>query len=359
MMNLKPNQLCGSIPPLVTPFRDGDVDYATYVRLVERQVAGGSHGIVVNGTTNEQSTLTVAERKKLVEVAVKTAAGRVPVVAAAGSRSHADTVTLTKGAEKAGANALLILTPHFIRPPQRAMAEYVMDIAKRTALPVICHIPGGAAANITIDTVAQIAEKAPNLVGINHAVNDLPFVTELLMRMGPEFRVYVGLGNLSLPMLAVGARGLMSVVGNLAPDKIAALYERCAAGDLAGAKALHYELFELNQAVFFETNSIPIKYMMKRLGILQHEEHPLPMVRATPELARRLDGVLERAGLLETSIVAGSTARERAGRAHPTTLHAIFAPSLETRIAAHKSKNSILVHDEPTELSRAVAASCQ
>ena len=299
MIKLKPDFLCGSYPPLVTPFRNGEVDYATYARLVERQIAGGSHGILVNGTTSEPSTLTTEERNKLVEVAVKTAAGRVPVVAATGSQSHADSVTLTKGAEKAGADALLILTPYFIRPPQRGMAEYFIDLARRTALPMmIYHIPGRAAVNITVDTVAQIADKAPNLVGIKHAVNDLTFVTELLARMGHEFRVHVGLEDLSLPMLAVGARGLMNAVGNLAPDKIAALYEKCAAGDLAGAKALHYELFELNQSVFFDTNPIPIKYMMKRLGILPNEDHRLPMVPATQELAKRLDGVLERAGLL-------------------------------------------------------------
>jgi 4-hydroxy-tetrahydrodipicolinate synthase len=298
MMKLKPNHLCGSIPPLVTPFKNGEVDYATYARLVERQIAGGSHGILVNGTTSEPSTLTIEERNKLVDVAVKTAAGRVPVVAATGSQSHADTVTLTKAAEKAGVDALLILTPYFIRPPQRGMAEYFIDLARRTDLPVmIYHIPGRAAVNIMVDTVAQIADKAPNLVGIKHAVNDLTFVTELLVRLGPEFRVHVGLEDLSLPMLAVGARGLMNAVGNLAPGKIAALYEKCAAGDLAGAKALHYELFELNQSVFFDTNPIPIKYMMKRLGILPNEEHRLPMVPATPELAKRLDAVLERAGL--------------------------------------------------------------
>lgn len=298
-MTLKPGQLCGSIPPLVTPFKNGEVDYATYARLVERQIAGGSHGILVNGTTSEPSTLTIEERNKLVEVAVKTAAGRVPVVAASGSQSHADSVALSAAAEKAGADALLILTPYFIRPPQRGMTEYFIDLARRTALPVmIYHIPGRAAVNITVDTVAAIADKAPNLVGIKHAVNDLTFVTELLARMGPEFRVHVGLEDLSLPMLAVGASGLMNAVGNLAPGKIAALYEKCAAGDLPGARALHYELFELNQSVFFDTNPIPIKYMMKRLGILPNEEHRLPMVPATPELAKRLDGVLERAGLL-------------------------------------------------------------
>ncbi|MBV8534746.1 MAG: 4-hydroxy-tetrahydrodipicolinate synthase [Alphaproteobacteria bacterium] len=299
MMKLKPDFLRGSYPPLVTPFKNGEVDYSTYERLIERQIAGGSHGILVNGTTSEPSTLTVEERNKLVAVAVKTAARRVPVVAATGSQSHADSVALSKAAEKAGADALLILTPYFIRPPQRGMAEYFIDLAKRTSLPVmIYHIPGRAAVNITVDTVAQIADAAPNLVGIKHAFNDLTFVTELLVRMGPEFRVHVGLEDLSLPMLAVGASGLMNAVGNLAPDKIAALYEKTAAGDLAGAKALHYELFELNQSVFFDTNPIPIKYMMKRLGILPNEEHRLPMVPATAELAKRLDAVLERAGLL-------------------------------------------------------------
>jgi 4-hydroxy-tetrahydrodipicolinate synthase len=298
-MKLKPGQLCGSIPPLVTPFKNGEVDYATYEKLVERQIAGGSHGILVNGTTSEPSTLTIEERNKLVEVAVKTAAGRVPVVAATGSQSHADSVTLSKAAEKAGADALLILTPYFIRPPQRGMAEYFIDLAKRTALPVmIYHIPGRAAVNILVETVAQIRDKAPNLVGIKHAVNDLGFVTELLVRMGHDFRVHVGLEDLSLPMLAVGASGLMNAVGNLAPDKIAELYNKVAAGDLARAKALHYELFELNQAVFYDTNPIPMKYMMKRLGILPNEDHRLPMVPATPDLAKRLDGVLERAGML-------------------------------------------------------------
>jgi 4-hydroxy-tetrahydrodipicolinate synthase len=305
MITLKKGFLCGSYPPIVTPFRDGAVDYETYARLIERQIAEGSHGIVVNGTTGEPSTLSVDERLKLVEVATKTAKGRIPVVAATGSQSHADSIVLTEAAKGAGADAVLIVTPYFIRPPQRGLIEYYLDLGKRTDLPVmIYHIPGRAAVNVTVDTVAAIADKLPRLVGLKHAFNDLAFVTELLVRLGFEFRVHVGLEDLSFPMLAVGAHGLMNAVGNIAPRKVAELYELTAAGKMAEARALHYALYELNAAVFFDTNPIPMKYMMKRLGILPTEEHRLPMVPSTPELQKRLDGVLVRAGLLPEGRIA-------------------------------------------------------
>jgi 4-hydroxy-tetrahydrodipicolinate synthase len=299
MIALKPDFLKGSYPPIVTPFRDGEVDYETYAKLVERQVTEGSHGITVNGTTAEPSTLTVAERLRLLEVASRTVKGRIPIVAATGSQSHADSIVLTEAAKAGGADAVLIVTPYFIRPPQRGLIEYYLDLGKRTDLPVmIYHIPGRAAVNVTVDTVAAIADKLPRLVGLKHAFNDLGFVTQLLARLGFEFRIHVGLEDLSFPMLAVGASGLMNAVGNLMPRKVAQLYELTAAGKMAEARALHYELYELNDAVFFDTNPIPMKYMMKRLGILPNEEHRLPMVPSTPELQKRLDGVLARAGLL-------------------------------------------------------------
>jgi len=300
MMTLKPDQLRGSIPPLVTPFKDGAVDYQTFERLVERQIAEGSHGVLITGTTAEPSTLTTAERIRLFEVAVKVAKGRVPVVAAPGGQSHADTVEMVAGAEKAGVDALLVVTPYFLRPPQRGLIEYYVDIGKRTGLPLmIYHIPGRAAVNVTVDTVAAIAERAPNLVGIKHAVVDLDFATQLLKRMGMEFRIFVGLEELSFPMMAVGACGLMNAVGNLLPRRVAELCERVWANDLAGARAIHFELDELNRAVFFDTNPIPMKYMMRRLGILPNNEHRLPMLPATAELEKRLDGVLARAGLIK------------------------------------------------------------
>jgi 4-hydroxy-tetrahydrodipicolinate synthase len=291
--------LRGSIPPLITPFRDGDVDYDAYARLVGFQVEHGSHGILVNGTTAEPSTLTVEERNRLVDIAVQVTAGRVPVVAATGSQSLRETQYLTEHAAKAGADALLIVTPYYIRPPQRGLIAYYLELAKISSLPwMVYHIPGRTAVNVTVDTLRELKAKSPHFVGMKHAVNDLGFVAEALHALGADFRIFVGLEELSFPMMAVGACGLMNAVGNLQPR---ILSELCAAvwkSDLARAQALHGQLLEINQAVFFDTNPIPIKYMMKRLGILPTNEHRLPMMSATAELERRLDGVLQRAGLL-------------------------------------------------------------
>ncbi|MFN3231103.1 MAG: 4-hydroxy-tetrahydrodipicolinate synthase [Alphaproteobacteria bacterium] len=301
MIDLAPDFLKGSYTPVITPFRDGAVDYEAHARLVEYQIAQGSHGILVNGTTAEPSTLSVEERNRLVDNAIDVTADRVPVVAATGSQSHAETVALTEHAAKAGADALLIVTPYYIRPPQRGLVAYYEDLAARSDLPLmIYHIPGRTAVSLTIETMQEIAGKVPHFVGIKHAVNDLGFVTESIAALGPEFRIFVGLEELSLPMLAVGACGMMNAVGNLAPAKVAQLYERIAAGDLDGARALHYDLFELNKSVFFDTNPIPIKYMAKRLGLLDGNEHRLPMMPATPALEARLDGVLDRAGMLNS-----------------------------------------------------------
>jgi 4-hydroxy-tetrahydrodipicolinate synthase len=300
MIRLDDRALKGSFPPLVTPFReDGSVDYDTYAKLVEFQIKGGTHGIVVTGTTGEPSALTPEERTELLKVALATAKKRIQVVAATGTQNHADTVKMSEAAEKAGADALLIVTPYFIRPPQRGLEAYYLDLCKRTDLPVmIYHIPGRAAVSVTADTVARIAEGAPNLVGIKHAVNDLALVSELIVKLGSEFRIHVGLEELSFPMVCLGAHGLMNAVGNLLPGKVAELYSATAKGDLVRGKALHYELYELNNAIFFDTNPIPMKYMMKRLGILANELHRLPMVPSTPELRAKLDGVLSRAGLI-------------------------------------------------------------
>jgi 4-hydroxy-tetrahydrodipicolinate synthase len=299
MINLDPSFLRGSYTPVITPFRDGAVDLEAYAGLIEHQIAGGSHGVLVNGTTAEPSTLTVAERKRLLQVAVATVAKRVPIVAATGSQSHAETVELTEHAERSGADALLVVTPYYLRPPQRGLVEYYADLGRRTALPLmIYHIPGRAAVSVTIETLERIAERVPSFCGIKHAVDDLGFVSTMLQRFGTEFRVFVGLEELSFPMLCLGAAGMMNAVGNVAPDRVAALYEAVRRGDLAAGREAHFGLFELNRAVFFDTNPIPMKYMMRRLGIMPANEHRLPMLPAAPELEARLDGVLRAAGLL-------------------------------------------------------------
>jgi len=303
--------LRGSIPPLVTPFVDGEVDYDKYAELVSWEIEQGSHGILVNGTTAEPSTLNVEERNRLVTVAVVTAAGRVPVVAATGSQSLAESRVLTEHAVAAGADALLIVTPYYIRPPQRGLVAYYLELMAGHDVPwMIYHIPGRTAVSVTLDTLKECRDKSPTFCGIKHAVNDLGFASECLHELGADFKVFAGLEELSFPMLTVGACGLMNAVGNLQPAVLAQLCEAVLANDLATGRELHDRLLEINKAVFYDTNPIPIKYMMMKLGLLAKNEHRLPMVPATAELATKLDGVLERAGLAAPA--AGASTRRRA-----------------------------------------------
>ena len=298
-MSIGVEQLKGSIPPLITPFRNGEVDLEGYAGLVNFQVEQGSHGILVNGTTSEPSTLTVEERNRLIDVAMETVAGRIPVVAATGSQSLAETQVLTAHAVAAGVNALLIVTPYYIRPPQRGLIEYYLEVMAPFELPwMIYHIPGRTAVTVTLDTVAELRDRSPQFIGMKHAVNDLGFVSECLARVGDEFRIFVGLEELSFPMMTVGACGLMNAVGNLRPKPLANMCEAVWRNDMIEGLTIHQRLLEINKAVFFDTNPIPMKYMMKRLGIIPENEHRLPMVPATAELGARLDQVLANAGLL-------------------------------------------------------------
>jgi len=298
-MPLPLDRLKGSMPPIITPFKGGDVDYDTYARLVEFQIREGSHGILVNGTTSEPAALTTEERNKLVDVAIGATKGRVPVVAATGSQSLWETVRLTEHAVKAGADALLIVTPYYTRPQQRGLVQYYLEVMRGIDTPwMIYHIPGRTAVSVTLDTVKELKDRSPNFVGMKHAVNDLDFVTECLAAVGHDFRVFVGLEELSFPMMAIGACGLMNAVVNLRPGVLAEMCEAVWRGDLATAQNLHFRLQGLNKAVFFETNPAPIKYMARRLGIIPNNEHRLPMVPPAPDIERRLDKVLLDAGLL-------------------------------------------------------------
>ena len=163
---------------------------------------------------------------------------------------------------------------------------------------MIYHIPGRAAIHVTVDTVKELKDKSKTFVGMKHASPDLDFVSECFAAVGNDFKIFVGLEDLSFPMMAIGACGLMNAVGNLRPRALADLCEAVWRGDLAGARALHDKLFEINKAVFFDTNPIPIKYMATKRGIIAANEHRLPMAPATPELEKKLDQVLARAGLL-------------------------------------------------------------
>ncbi|MEX0344191.1 MAG: 4-hydroxy-tetrahydrodipicolinate synthase [Rhizobiaceae bacterium] len=300
MLSLDKDFLKGSIPPLVTPFKNGEVDYDAYAGLVEFQAKEGSHGVLVNGTTSEPSSLTVEERNRIVDVAVEAAVGKLTVVVATGSQSFAETEALTRhAASKAGVDALLIVTPYYSRPPQRGIVEYYRRLNEIHDKPwMIYHIPGRAAVDVKIDTARQINDACPTFVGMKHASLDLGYVSDLFEEIDGDLRVFVGLEELSFPMMAVGACGLMNAVGNLRPKPLADMCRAVWDNDLSGARALHRQLFEINKAVFYDINPIPMKYMMKRLGIMPENEHRLPLMPATPDLEKRLDGVLAKTGLI-------------------------------------------------------------
>ena len=299
MITLDHTQLRGSYPPLVAPFRDGVLDEDAYAQLVDRQVQSRSRGVVVNGTTGTPTTLSVEDRARLLEIAVEVSGGRSTVIAATGSQSLEETCRLTDDAVRAGADALLVLTPYFVKPPQRGLVAYFEAVGARSDLPLLAyHIPGRAAVDLLPATVEEIATRVPTFVGMKHASTDLDFVSNVLRRLGSEFRVLVGLEALTLPMLALGASGAVNAVGNLAPDTVADLCDAVLGDDLATARKLNASLEGLNEAIFFETNPIPLKYMMVRLGLLDTDEHRLPIVPADDALRARLDRVLSDAGLV-------------------------------------------------------------
>jgi 4-hydroxy-tetrahydrodipicolinate synthase len=294
------DRLKGSIPPLITPFRKGDVDYDAYARILSFHIEHGSHGVLVNGTTAEPATLTIEERNRLVDTAVQVAKKRVPVVAATGSQSLAETRALTEHAAKAGADALLIVTPYYTRPPQRGLVGYYLDLAQLSDLPwMVYHIPRRTAVTVTIDTLKELRDRSQTFVGMKHAVNDLDFASECFAALGLDFKIFVGLEELSFPMMAIGACGIMNAAANVYPRALADMCEAIWSNNLAAAQALHHKLFDLNRSVQFDTNPIPVKYMMRRLGLLANNEHRLPMAPALPELEVRLDAILAKTGLLQ------------------------------------------------------------
>ena len=195
---------------------------------------------------------------------------------------------------------MLIVTPYYIRPPQRALIDYFLEVANPHETPwMVYHTPGRSSVGVTIETLATLRDRSKTFVGIKHAADDIGFVSECMIEFGREFRVFVGLDELSFPMMAVGACGLMTAAGNIAPRPLAELCAAVFNSDLAKARAIHDRLFAINKAIFFDTNPIPLKYMMKRLGLLADNEHRLPMAPATADVAKRLDEVLRRGGLMD------------------------------------------------------------
>jgi 4-hydroxy-tetrahydrodipicolinate synthase len=291
--------LRGAYCPLVVPFRDGKIDFDAYGALIERQIAEGSHGLLVNATSGEPTMLSVAERGDLVEFAIKAANGRRPVCAGTASESFEATAALIDRFDKAGADSILVVTPFYSAPPQRGAVSFFAKLGGRTRRPfLIYHIPARAGFTLAVDTLAAIRDEVPHFAGLKNTDTDVGFVTGALARLGRDFRIFAGLELPTLPMLGIGGCGMMITASNVAPRLVSQLYETFAKGDIDAAIALNLKLYPLFRGVALESSPIPVKYMLKRLGVLQSNEHRSPLVPASPEVEKQLDKVLADMGLI-------------------------------------------------------------
>jgi 4-hydroxy-tetrahydrodipicolinate synthase len=281
----------GSIVPVVTPFKTGEVDYDGLCSLIEWQIASGSHGISVTGTTGEPGSLTLAEREQVIRAAAQAVDKRVPFIPGTGSTNHAETLHLSKFAESVGADAILVITPYYNRPSQEGLFRHFDAVAKSVGLPVILYnIPGRTAVNLEIDTVARLRDANPNLVGVKESNKDFEHINRLIHRMGRDFLVYSGIELLCYPILAIGGAGYVSATGNLMPREVASLYDLVAAGKWREAQDLHYWLMPLNDAVFIEINPVPVKTALGLMGKISPEVRlPLaPLSDANREKLRKV-----------------------------------------------------------------------
>ncbi len=289
----------GSIVPLVTPFSNGQIDAARLKGLIDRQIDAGSHGISVGGTTGEPASLSIDEREYLIEASVRFANGRTPVLAGTGSVNLEETLRLTRGARRAGAAAGLIIAPYYVKPNQEGLYRFFGAVAEAVPdLPlVIYNIPGRAAVDVQVSTLARLASTFPNIVGVKHSVKDLDVVSWTIKSCGPAFSVYCGFESLTYPMLALGGRGMIAATGNWLPDELVRMYEHARAGRHREAVELHFSLLEANDAIFWDTNPIPLKTVLAWMGLIE-KEWRLPLGPTTPEIEARLRRMAEAYGLI-------------------------------------------------------------
>jgi len=289
----------GSIVPLVTPFRDGTVDEKALGSLIEWQIASGSHGISVTGTTGEPTALTKEERERVIRAAAEAVHHRVPFIPGTGSSNFDETLYFNNVAKKAGADAVLVITPYYVRPSQEGLFRHFKAIADEAGIPVILYnIPGRSAINLEIDTVARLRESCKNIIGIKEANHDFSHITRLLGKLGRDFLVFSGIELLCFPILAIGGAGYVSATGNLMPREVARMYDLVAADKWKEAQDLHYKLMPLNDAVFLEINPVPVKTalgMMKKIS----PEVRLPLAPLSAENEKKLRAILDQYGLLE------------------------------------------------------------
>ncbi|HYV56338.1 MAG TPA: 4-hydroxy-tetrahydrodipicolinate synthase [Candidatus Nitrosopolaris sp.] len=281
----------GCLTALITPFAGGEIDHRALANLTEAQIAGGVHGVVPCGSTGESATLTHDEHIAIVREVVRLVRGRVPVIAGTGSNSTAEAIRLTRAAEEAGADGALLISPYYNKPTQEGIYRHYAAVAEATRLPLIVYnIPGRTSSNISPETMGRLS-RIPNIVGVKEASGSLAQVLEVIQAAGPDFAVYSGDDILTLPIMAAGGKGVISVTANVVPKDFSALADALLARDLARGQSLMSRLLPLVQAMSLEVNPIPVKTAVALMGRCA-EEFRLPLTPISAPARAKLEKVL-------------------------------------------------------------------
>ncbi len=287
----------GAIVAIITPFRDGKVDENALRKLIDEQIAAGTDGIAPCGTTGESTTLSHEEHDRVIEITIDAVRKRVPVIAGTGSNSTAEALRLTRHAWEAGADGALVVCPYYNRPTQEGLYQHYRTIAEEVPIPVIIYnIPGRTGVNLLPETLAKLA-KIPNIVGVKEASGSLKQMSDVIQLCGPDFDVLSGDDIFTLALMAIGGKGVISVISNVVPQDMAAMVDAFAAGDLEKARLLHYKMSPLIDALFIETNPTPVKAALAMMGTIEYELR-LPLCRMTAKNEEALKKVMQNYGLI-------------------------------------------------------------
>ncbi len=286
----------GAFVAIVTPFKNGKVDETALRALIEYQISGGANGIVPCGTTGESATLSHEEHDQVIRIAVEACKGKVPVLAGTGSNSTQEAIKLTQHAQAAGADGSLQITPYYNKPSQEGLYQHFSTVAADTDLPIILYnVPSRTSVNMCPETVVRLA-KIKNIVGVKEASGSLQAISEIIDLCGKDFTVLSGDDPLLWPILAVGGRGVISVSANILPGKVAAMCQAAANGDMAKARSLHYEMREINDVLFIDTNPVPVKAALHLMGKIEKEVRA-PLVTLSSSHLESVKEVLKKHGL--------------------------------------------------------------
>ncbi len=287
----------GAIVAIVTPFKNGRIDEEALRKLIEFQIEGGTSGIVPCGTTGESATLTHEEHDRVIEITIDAVKKRIPVIAGTGSNSTAEALRLTKHAYEAGADGALIVCPYYNKPTQEGLYRHYKTIAGDVPIPIIVYnIPGRTGINLNPDTLARLAE-IPNIVGVKEAAGSIKQMSDIIGLCDPDFDVLSGDDAFTLPLLALGGKGIISVISNVAPADMAEMVSAFEAGDLEKARRLHYKMIPLIDSLFVETNPVPVKAALSMMGMIEYELR-LPLCKLTQGSYDRLKKAMTDYGLI-------------------------------------------------------------